>query len=120
MYDIILKSLSTLLGIYERNDSQKDSASLASRSAIAATKSYIHNLEVGLQPDREKEETISMAWAKAAGKVRKFSTELDFQFESLSELFSDGMVGTTSAIDLRNRLDNILELLRDDQMMIAD
>lgn len=120
MYDIILRSLSTLLGIFERNDALKDAASLASRSAIAATRSYIHNLDIGMQADREKEGALSMSWAEAASKVRRFSPELEQQFQGLSNLFADGKVSAGSAEDLLTHLERILDLLRDKNMLMIE
>ena len=54
MYKIILESLSTLLSIFERNDNRKDEVSLSSRKALSETRSYIWELEAGMDADRKR------------------------------------------------------------------
>ena len=119
MYKIILESLSTLLSIFERNDNRKDEVSLSSRKALSETRSYIWELEAGMDADRKRERDLSLAWAEAASKVRRFSSELEYEFYGLSTLFSDGKVSADSGTELRSQLDKIVGLLRDRNMMIA-
>ena len=111
MYDIILKSLSTLLELAERNDALKNAGYLSTRSAITETRSYVHGLAIEMKADKEQEKTISRHWADAASKARAVSIEWERQFQRLSDLFAGGLVNSGLALEIITHLERIIELL---------
>ena len=111
MYDIILKSLSTLLELAERNDALNNAAYLSTRSAVAETRSYVHGLAIEMKADKAQEKIISRHWADAASKTRAVSIEWGREFQRLSDLFAGGLVNSGLALEIITHLERIIELL---------
>ena len=121
MINDILKTISDLIGLFDRHAELKDGASLYARQALAMTQFHLSMLQKGHSLTHKDQKELTLSWAEAASKMRRVDKSIASEFRHLSSFWADfDSINKASIVRIAEYIEHLNELLIDRNMLFAN